>query len=148
MLLDLWLDAVLDAGQVPASITLERRLAMPERYLEVDAERLRRAVLNVAGQCRSGASPRGATGERRIIVTTRSSDAAEMIIEDTGPGISAETHGASIFEPLFSTKSFGAGLGCRRSSRSSCSMAARSTSTASSARARGSRIRLPLEPAS
>ncbi len=109
VLLDLWLDAVLDAGQVPASITLERRLAMPERYLEVDAERLRRAVLNVLDNAVQAIAEM-ATGERRIIVTTRSSDAAEIIIEDTGPGIAADVLG-KIFEPLFSTKSFGAGMG-------------------------------------
>ena len=36
--------------------------------------------------------------------------ALELAIADTGPGIPPE-HKARIFEPLFSTKSFGAGLG-------------------------------------
>jgi signal transduction histidine kinase len=107
--LDLWLDALLDAQPMAADITLERRLGMSGRYVEIDAERLRRAVLNVLENAVQAVAETAA-GERRIIITTRSSEAAEIIIADTGPGIAGDVLD-KIFEPLFSTKSIGAGMG-------------------------------------
>jgi signal transduction histidine kinase len=50
-------------------------------------------------------------GPLRIAVKSSLVDGAlELSVADTGPGISPENI-ARIFEPLFSTKSFGAGLG-------------------------------------
>jgi len=50
-------------------------------------------------------------GGGRIVVTTAARlTVFEMVIADNGPGISAENL-ARVFEPLFSTKSFGTGLG-------------------------------------
>jgi signal transduction histidine kinase len=43
-------------------------------------------------------------------VTTRVSDQLEIAVSDTGPGIAPDIL-PRIFEPLFSTKSFGTGLG-------------------------------------
>jgi signal transduction histidine kinase len=49
--------------------------------------------------------------EPRILVTTRFSDGrCEIAIEDNGPGIPVAIL-PKVFEPLFSTKSFGTGLG-------------------------------------
>jgi signal transduction histidine kinase len=47
----------------------------------------------------------------RISVVTRTQgDRLDIIIEDNGPGIPADIL-PKVFEPLFSTKSFGTGLG-------------------------------------
>ena len=48
--------------------------------------------------------------ERRIRVTTESGPEARMIIADTGPGIAPDVL-PNVFDPLYSTKSFGTGLG-------------------------------------
>ncbi len=51
------------------------------------------------------------TGDRQLTVTTRTVHGrAEIRIGDNGPGIAAGDR-AQIFEPLYSTKSFGVGLG-------------------------------------
>jgi C4-dicarboxylate-specific signal transduction histidine kinase len=44
------------------------------------------------------------------ISTARSSDNVEIRVSDTGPGLSAEAH-RHLFEPFFSTKSDGIGIG-------------------------------------
>ncbi|MGH6928126.1 MAG: ATP-binding protein, partial [Dongiaceae bacterium] len=50
-------------------------------------------------------------GERRVTVgTALASDAVTLSIADSGPGIAPEVL-PRIFEPLFTTKSFGVGLG-------------------------------------
>ena len=49
-------------------------------------------------------------GDEINIETRRDGDRMEIIVSDNGPGIPAEVM-PKIFEPLFSTKSFGVGLG-------------------------------------
>ena len=51
----------------------------------------------------------GGAGEIRVSCLT-ASDHGELIIEDTGPGFDEETK-ARLFEPFFSTKTQGSGLG-------------------------------------
>ncbi len=48
--------------------------------------------------------------ERRIRVTTESGPEPRIIIADTGPGIAPDVL-PNVFDPLYSTKSFGTGLG-------------------------------------
>jgi signal transduction histidine kinase len=55
--------------------------------------------------------PQTLCAEKRLSLTTRTDGAwVELIVADTGPGIALENL-AKVFEPLFSTKSFGTGLG-------------------------------------
>ena len=48
--------------------------------------------------------------ERRLAVATRSGERIEIEIADTGPGMSADVL-TRVFEPLYSTRAFGTGLG-------------------------------------
>lgn len=107
-----WLGAVLDQQKLGAGIALERHFALPERLVTFDAERMRRVIVNLienAVHAMSEHPPR--EGEPRITVATRvAGDRFEITVADNGPGIPAEIL-PRVFEPLFSTKSFGTGLG-------------------------------------
>jgi PAS domain S-box-containing protein len=109
--LDTWLGEVLDDQKMPDGISLERRFAAPAALAAIDADQFRRVVINLienAAQAISGSD--GGIGERRITVTTNAADFIEILVEDTGPGIPADVL-PKVFDPLFSTKSFGTGLG-------------------------------------
>ena len=55
-----------------------------------------------------------ASGERRIdVVVTASEDGTEILFRDMGPGIAAELQGF-VFQPYFSTKPMGGGVGLSR----------------------------------
>jgi len=107
-----WLREVLAEQTVPAAVSLKEDFRTPGAAVSIDGERVRRVVINLidnAAQALAEMPPDG--GERRITVhTVMVEDAIELIVEDTGPGIPPENR-ARIFEPLFSTKSFGTGLG-------------------------------------
>lgn len=109
---DQWLGEVLDEQSLPHDITLERRFDAPSCFIQLDAERMRRVVVNLienAGQALMEAEPPGRA--RLIVVATRAVDGGcELVIDDNGPGIPPDIL-SKVFEPLFSTKSFGTGLG-------------------------------------
>jgi signal transduction histidine kinase len=107
--LDAWLSELLDGQRLPAGIVLERRLGAPGAFVPLDRGRVQRVIGNVIENAAQAIEEAG-SAERRIIVTTRSSDTARIMIEDTGPGMPPDVL-AKAFEPLFSTKSFGTGLG-------------------------------------
>jgi signal transduction histidine kinase len=109
---DKWLDEVLNDQKLPPGIVLVRNLSAPGYVLNFDSDRMRQVVINLvdnAAQAMSaGDNP---PGNGRVVVTTAARlNVFEMVIADNGPGISAENL-ARVFEPLFSTKSFGTGLG-------------------------------------
>lgn len=105
---DAWLDELLSEQRLPADITLERKFAA-DCTLEIDAEQMRRVVINLVENA-AQAIP-DTSGERRITVSTALvGESFEMAVEDTGSGIPSDVL-PKVFEPLFSTKSFGTGLG-------------------------------------
>ncbi len=107
--LDQWLNGVLDEQQMTDGIALERRLYANDALVSLDAERFRRVIINLIDNA-AEALQQLEDRERKIDVQTRVTDCAEIIISDTGPGISSDVM-PKIFEPLFSTKRFGTGLG-------------------------------------
>ena len=113
--IDEWLAALLDEQDLPGGIVLERDLALPNTSVPIDPERLRRAVINVfenacQAMTNNAKTETGDTQSRLRIATRATDDRIEIVIADTGPGIPDEVM-AQIFEPLFSTKNFGIGLG-------------------------------------
>ncbi len=110
-----WLSDVLDEQEIPEGIELARDFQTAGIKVDVDPERLRRAVINVVDNAfQALAATPGATNEntpRAVTVTTRITEGRfELVFADNGPGIPGDVL-PQVTEPLFSTKSFGTGLG-------------------------------------
>jgi signal transduction histidine kinase len=115
MVFDEWLSEVLDDQPPRGNIRVKRELGLGDRVLSINAEGFRRALINLydnacqvmLGDNGTGDAPNGSI----IEITTRATDERiELEVSDTGPGIPNHVL-PNIFEPLFSTKSFGVGLG-------------------------------------
>ena len=116
--LDDWLAKVVreDAQRLPENIYIECALGLEGVRVPFDAARLQRAVTNLlsnASEALAQQDTRIATLPKRhcIWVTTlRDGDFVSIRFADNGPGIAPENI-KKIREPLFTTKSFGTGLG-------------------------------------
>ena len=107
-----WIEEVLGEQKLPEGVELVHKLSASDREIDLDSDRMRQVLINLIDNAAQAMhESAGHTGERRITVQTRESDAyLEIVVEDTGPGISSEIL-AKVFEPLFSTKPAGTGLG-------------------------------------
>jgi signal transduction histidine kinase len=118
--LDEWLSKIVseEAAKLPQSVHIELVLGLDERQVPFDEARLQRAIINLmsnAVEAMTTGSKRGAPDtqtEHKLWISTRmdSNEAVVIQVKDNGPGISAENL-AKVREPLFTTKSFGTGLG-------------------------------------
>jgi signal transduction histidine kinase len=112
--IDRWLDAVLDEHAVPPGTTLRRALNFPGS-LPLDRDRFRQVMVNLLDNAvqaiNDPAWQRGQPHENTITVRTEiAGPFLELSVVDTGPGMAPSTL-TRIFEPLFTSKSFGVGLG-------------------------------------
>ena len=113
--IDGWLDALLDEQVIPEDIVCTRELAS-DAQVSIDCEHLRRAIVNVLDNAVDALQDKEAT-DNQLNVSTHivsgdrpTADRLEIRFSDTGPGIPDDVLDR-VFEPLFSTKSFGVGLG-------------------------------------
>lgn len=105
---DPWIEEVLSEQRLPAGVELTQRLDAG-CLIAIDPERMRRVLINLVDNA-AQAMPDNAT-ERKITVSTSfARDRFELVVADTGGGIPPDIL-PKVFEPLFSTKSFGTGLG-------------------------------------
>ncbi len=112
---DTWLESVLDELQAPPGVSVSRKFGAPEARAGIDDDRMRRAIINVydnACQAMTGetGSKRPARKMKLAVSTKVANGRLELAIADTGPGMPPEVFAAA-FEPLYSTKGFGVGLG-------------------------------------
>lgn len=108
---DRWVAEVVAEQNVSPPIALTTELAAAEAAIAIDADRMRRVVINLVENAAQALAELPPDREKRIMLRTATADGGLLLaIEDTGPGIAPEIL-ARIFEPLFSTKSFGTGLG-------------------------------------
>jgi signal transduction histidine kinase len=117
--LDAWLAEQLDehVQMLPASVELELEQGLDGRKVSFDPGRLQRAIINLVQNASEAMV--GKTGEKEndgcrppkiAVSTSLTRRGLEIAVTDTGPGIS-EDNLAKIMDPLFTTKSFGTGLG-------------------------------------
>ena len=112
--LDGWVEDVLNEFALPSTVILHRELNS-RAQVPIDRDHVQRALINILknacdAMIGDGETDRGLK-ERLLTVSTRlAEERIELVITDTGPGIPQEDL-AQIFEPLFSTKSYGVGLG-------------------------------------
>jgi PAS domain S-box-containing protein len=117
--LDAWLEALIEeeAKRLPAVVNLECVLGLEGRLVPFDAGRLQRAIVNLLSNASeammgNGDKPllEGADAPHILINTKLVGEMVEISVKDNGPGISPELL-EKVREPLFTTKSFGTGLG-------------------------------------
>ncbi len=110
--LDQWLSEILDEQKLPDHVKLVRDLAAPGVVAVFDPDRLRRVVVNLVEN--AAQSLPESDREKRVlevsVATRKLGGSVEISIGDNGAGIAPDVL-PRIFEPLFSTKSFGTGLG-------------------------------------
>ncbi len=92
----------LDQGGIGVELNLSRYI--PE--IELDEKYMKQALLNIIKNAIS-AMPNGG---KLIIETLQQGDEIQLKVTDTGTGIPDDIIG-KIFEPYFTTKDFGSGLG-------------------------------------
>ncbi|HFC04787.1 MAG TPA: hypothetical protein ENJ55_03695 [Rhizobiales bacterium] len=105
------------AEQLPGEVSFECALGLAGRNVNFDADSIARAVINFLTNASEAMVGKGSdkpvnpTPNPLISITTRAtSRGIEISVTDNGPGINKENM-AKILDPLFTTKSFGVGLG-------------------------------------
>lgn len=117
--LDTWLGQVLDeeAKKLPAALSISCELGLKGTLVPFDPARLQRAIVNLMSNASEALVGQGddpskfARPDPAIFVSTTLHDGGVTIeVRDNGPGMAPEVL-QRIREPLFTTKSFGTGLG-------------------------------------
>ncbi len=107
--LDTWLVDLLDELSFPDDVHCEWTLSSNSVIL-ADSERLRRVMVNVITNALQALDERSEAGKFLKIETRVVDGRCEIDVCDNGPGMSDEII-KKIYEPMFSTKNFGVGLG-------------------------------------
>jgi signal transduction histidine kinase len=116
--LDDWLVNIVqeESSTLPVNVEVELHLGLENAEVAYDASRLARAVINLVSNASEAMVGKGEAGDETtqnpiIKIATRATQSGyEISVSDNGPGISEENR-SKIFDPLFTTKSFGTGLG-------------------------------------
>jgi len=93
-------------AELPRTVEVESRVPEDLPPVNVDPEQMEPVFLNIINNAHQAMPDGGRIG----IVASRSNGVVRVAVSDSGSGIAPE-HMARLFEPLFSTKVFGVGLG-------------------------------------
>jgi signal transduction histidine kinase len=116
VVLDDWVAKILEeeVTRLPEDLTLECHLGVGDAVVSFDQERMRRVLVNLlsnAAEALTDSKEVAVAKNKKIIIKTAiAGGVATIVVQDNGPGMSDEVR-AKILEPLFTTKSFGTGLG-------------------------------------
>jgi len=112
--LDRWLAEMLQEQQLPGDLKVQLHQGLDGYSVDFDPHRLRRALINIienAAQSFVSDNDGKVADNANIELSTRVIDGRiELVLKDNGPGIAADVL-PHIFEPLYSTRNFGVGLG-------------------------------------
>ncbi|MDH5547719.1 MAG: transporter substrate-binding protein [Gammaproteobacteria bacterium] len=113
--IDAWLKEIVNEMVIPAKISVSVEPCLQGLEVSVDSNRLRRAVINVVeNACHAlldETKEAGHMENRQLRISTNNlEEKVSISIADNGCGI-PESILEKVFEPLFSTKGFGVGLG-------------------------------------
>jgi PAS domain S-box-containing protein len=105
--IDAWMHGLLDEFAGKKKMNVVRRLESGAT-VDMDSNRLKRAVMNIIENARQAVQ--GSDAGRIVVKSQLAFNRLEIEISDEGAGIPRQDL-EKIFEPLYSTKSFGLGLG-------------------------------------
>lgn len=117
--LDQWLGVVLEeeSKKLPAVVSISCELGLDGQDVPFDPARLQRAIVNLINNASEAMVGQGDDPAKYLVATpeisvrtTIDGEFAKIEVKDNGPGIAADVI-SRIREPLFTTKSFGTGLG-------------------------------------
>jgi signal transduction histidine kinase len=108
---DRWVEEVAAEQHIAPPVALAMELGAGEAEAAIDPDRMRRVIINLIENAVQALGELPPEREKRLTLATKMAEGELVLtLTDTGPGIAPETL-EHIFEPLFSTKSFGTGLG-------------------------------------
>lgn len=116
---DDWLIGILkdQLQSLPEEVAIEVHCGLKDQEINFDGDSLTRALVNFLSNASEAMVGKGAekplvpTANPKIVISTALSNrGVEVSVSDNGPGISSENI-EKILDPLFTTKSFGVGLG-------------------------------------
>ncbi|MBT5107542.1 MAG: GHKL domain-containing protein [Rhodospirillaceae bacterium] len=106
-----WCDAVLDEISIPQHVRI-RTDYLSETTVDIDPDRMHQVLSNLLQNAHQAAEARFSEEDGGIVTisTRRSGDRFWITVSDNGPGVPEDIQG-QIFDPLYSTKTYGVGLG-------------------------------------
>lgn len=116
---DEWIAKVIaeEAEKLPSAVSIDCRLGLGTAIMSIDPGRMSRVLINLLSNASEAMVGKGSdpakftTANPRItVVSTLSGRGIEITVSDNGPGMDGDTL-QRVLEPLFTTKSFGTGLG-------------------------------------
>ena len=112
---DAWLLSVLSEQNLPESVTLDKQMGANGAEIAFDHERLRRVIINLFNNACEAMLEAAENGQvtHALMLSVESrieGDRLKVMFKDNGHGIPPDVL-EKIWEPLYSTKSFGVGLG-------------------------------------
>ncbi len=108
--IDTWLKKISDDFTIPAGVDFVMDL-QADTELYIDSAKLCRVMINlIDNACQAMQEDENVTTESLLLQSQSDGNKVELKVIDSGPGMSEEVL-AQIFQPLFSTKGFGVGLG-------------------------------------
>lgn len=111
--IDKWLKSVIVEQEIPEGMLVKQNYSLQQLKMTIDPDRLRRAVINVVDNaCQAMQDQvRNVRKNSCLEIQTIATDGRiEIKISDNGEGI-PDSVLAKVYEPLFSTRGFGVGLG-------------------------------------